>query len=160
MPGRQDPRDRLDRQSPDRRVLFLVAGLTEPVERLVGVTGGIGREPEVVLRQHPQPGRLRGTQEFAAGTIVLTGTVVSDTRVVMQERRIQTGLAGLPVAQQGRPVEVVTEQPVAVGERLLGGHRRSRARSQQAPQRSGQRYGAGRRSEPVRTVRRENGPGS
>ena len=63
--------------------------------------------------------------------ILFTGNPAAPRYIVLDSMRAAAFL-GLPVAQKGRPIQVVAEQPIAVSEGLRGRHRACGARSKQA----------------------------
>jgi len=56
----------------------------------------------------------------------------------MQQGCVKAGFAGLPVAQQRGPVQVVTKQPITVLEVAIRGHRHGVCARQQTQGRGGQ----------------------
>ena len=84
------------------------------------VAGGPGVEAEIVMRNDPQVGRFGGPEERFASADVLLCLVMGHARIEVQQRCVQAFFGGLAIAQQGGPVEVVTEQAVAVLKRGIG----------------------------------------
>ena len=62
---------------------------------------------------------IKRLQQRIACPNMLSGAVVRDAHVVMQQRSVEPLFPGLAVAQQSGPIEVLAKQPVAIGEVLF-----------------------------------------
>ena len=105
-----------------RRVGLLVSNEAEPRQRLFRIAKLVGVEPEVVLGRDSKLRRVESLQQRLARAKVLPRLVVRNTRVVVQRRRVHSGIRRLLVAEQCAPVQIVTEKAIAVGKGFVGRH--------------------------------------
>ena len=99
-------------------ITLLVAGQAQPAQSFFGRARFVCGQPEVVVRQRGELRRSCGQTKLLACASELAGLVMRNPGVVVQDRGIHASLARLAIPKQGRPVQVVAKQSIAVLEKL------------------------------------------